>query len=127
VRTWAREAIDDGIPRRTIMFTMTVGQAHAMASAFSQAGYPAAAIDASTPAADRRRILDQFARGELVVLTNCASGAAALEPMDCCGICGEPGNLTPFDRRPPRGVASSGIVPGRKGSVGTAIGRADEG
>jgi hypothetical protein len=72
VRTWAREAIDTGIPRRTIMFTMSVEQAHAMAEAFSRAGYPAAAIDASTPAQDRRRILEQFARGELVVLTNCA-------------------------------------------------------
>jgi superfamily II DNA or RNA helicase len=71
VRTWAREAIDNGIPRRTIMFTMSVEQAHAMADAFSGAGYPAEAIDGSTPSAERRRILDQFARGELVVLTNC--------------------------------------------------------
>jgi superfamily II DNA or RNA helicase len=72
VRTWEREAIDLGIPRRTIMFTMSVEQAHAMAGAFSANGYPAAAIDASTPAAVRRRILEMFAQGELGILTNCA-------------------------------------------------------
>jgi hypothetical protein len=72
VQTWAREAQDDGVPRRTLAFAMTVEQAHAMAGAFSQAGYPAAAIDAYTPADDRRDLLAKFARGDLLVLTNCS-------------------------------------------------------
>lgn len=58
--------------RPTIVFTPGVNFAHALVevlAGYTQAG--AAAIDGSTPAAERKAILDAYARGETQYIVNC--------------------------------------------------------
>lgn len=55
---------------RTVVFAPTVDIANTIAGRFGNMGIPAAAIDWSTKAADRRRILQGFREGKLRVLVN---------------------------------------------------------
>lgn len=57
--------------RRFIAFTVTVDGAHALASAFREAGLRVEAIDGGTPLEQRAQLLAKFRRGELDGLTNC--------------------------------------------------------
>lgn len=57
--------------RRAIAFTASVAGAHALARAFTTAGIVAAAIDGTTPADERARILGNFREGRITVVTNC--------------------------------------------------------
>lgn len=67
-RSWSEHAPD----RQTLVFTPTVAIAHEIAGMFKERHIAAAAIDAGTDRDDRRRILAEYAAGELQVLTNCA-------------------------------------------------------
>jgi superfamily II DNA or RNA helicase len=68
ITTWQKE----GAPRPTLAFTASVRQAHALATAFQDAGIEARAVDGTTPAEDRASILRAFTGGEVRVLANCA-------------------------------------------------------
>jgi superfamily II DNA or RNA helicase len=68
VKAWKEHA--EG--RRTIVFTPTVEVAHEVSRAFAHAGVPSASVSGSTPLDERRRILADFARGEISVVANCA-------------------------------------------------------
>jgi superfamily II DNA or RNA helicase len=56
--------------RQAVVFASSVEEAHALAQEFSAAGFPAACVEADTPAANRDSILERFERGELRVLCN---------------------------------------------------------
>lgn len=56
--------------KRTVCFCINVAHSQHMAEAFTRAGVPAAHIDANTPKAERRRILNDFADGKILVLCN---------------------------------------------------------
>lgn len=56
--------------KRTIGFARSVELAKEYAAEFSAAGFPAASIDANTPAPERERLIDEFRRGALLVLWN---------------------------------------------------------
>lgn len=55
---------------RTVCFCMNVNHSLHTVEAFKASGVPAAHIDASTSHADRRRILNDFADGRILVLCN---------------------------------------------------------
>jgi DNA repair protein RadD len=55
---------------RTVGFACTVAHSRAMVDAFLAAGIPAAHLDGDTPAADRARIVQAFADGDVLVLWN---------------------------------------------------------
>jgi ATP-dependent helicase IRC3 len=57
--------------RPTLAFTVDVAHAHALAAAFREAGYRAAAVSGVTPKDERRGMLAAFQQGELDVLANC--------------------------------------------------------
>lgn len=57
--------------RQTIAFTVDVQHAHDVAAAFLQRGIRAAAVSGETPKDERRRLLNDYRRGQLDVLTNC--------------------------------------------------------
>jgi superfamily II DNA or RNA helicase len=67
VRTYQEHAAG----RKALLFTPTVLLAHDMASAFEDAGIPAAAIDGTTDIDHRREVLERFKRGDIRVLANC--------------------------------------------------------
>lgn len=67
----ARAYREHAADRQGIVFAPTVDMAHEMAEAFTEEGFPAAAIDGTTPTEQRRETLAKFARGELQVLANC--------------------------------------------------------
>ncbi len=60
-----------GFDRRMIVFAVDVAHAHALAQEFTDAGYPAEAIDGSMEAADRQARLDMFRQGQIKLLVNC--------------------------------------------------------
>lgn len=68
VKAWREHAAG----RRTIVFTPTVATAHDVSETFRMGGVAAASIDGTTPLDERRRILRQFATGEITVVANCA-------------------------------------------------------
>lgn len=55
---------------RSVAFGVTVAHSQHIAARFSAAGIPAAHLDGGTPKAERARIIQQFAAGEILVLTN---------------------------------------------------------
>lgn len=67
VAAWREHA--QGIP--TIAFTVDVAHAHALAEAFTLAGFRARAVSGVTPKDERRDMLAAFQDGRLDVLANC--------------------------------------------------------
>jgi DNA repair protein RadD len=72
--------------RRAIFFAATVEQAQELASRLDASNVPAACIHAETPADERAEALAQFARGELLALTNChvLTEGTDLPPAEVC-------------------------------------------
>lgn len=58
--------------RQTIVFAASVNHAHLLATAYTQSGVKAAAVDGSMPLAQRDEILRQWKTGEIQAVTNCA-------------------------------------------------------
>ncbi len=58
--------------RKALLFTPTVATAYAMAATFCTAGIAAEALDATTPLATRRAILQRLHTGATRVVANCA-------------------------------------------------------
>ena len=65
IRQAVEEFVTDPHQMRTLGFCAGVDHAHFMASEFTRFGYPAVALDASTPRDDRRAALARLRRGEL--------------------------------------------------------------
>jgi superfamily II DNA or RNA helicase len=68
VESWKRHASGR---KRTVAFCVDVRHAEALAQAFRDEGVRAETILGTTPAEERQRILGEFHRGEVPVLTNC--------------------------------------------------------
>ena len=60
--------ITDPRRMRALGFCATVEHAHAMASLFNRVGWPAAAIDGTTPQAERERLIAELRAGELTTI-----------------------------------------------------------
>ncbi|MDJ0731814.1 MAG: DEAD/DEAH box helicase [Crocosphaera sp.] len=67
LRNWQRLA--NG--RRTIVFAVNVAHSQHICEAFNQAGIPAAHVDGRTSLKKRRKIYQQLADGEILVLCSC--------------------------------------------------------
>ena len=65
IRQAVEEYVTDPHQMRALGFCAGIGHAHFMARQFSSFGYPAVALDASTPRDDRRSALARLRRGEL--------------------------------------------------------------
>lgn len=77
--------------RKALVFTPTVESARLFAQAFQQEGVPAAYVSGATPIDERRRILEDFAAGRLLVLSNCAVLTEGYdEPSVGCVIMAKP-------------------------------------
>ncbi|MEL4897399.1 DEAD/DEAH box helicase [Crocosphaera sp. Alani8] len=57
--------------RRTIVFAVNVAHSKHICEAFKGAGIPAAHVDGRTPLKKRRKIYQQLAKGEILVLCSC--------------------------------------------------------
>ena len=57
--------------RRCIVFTPTVGMAHAVAEALTDQGTPCGVVDGTTPRDVRRTVYDDFRSGKIQALVNC--------------------------------------------------------
>lgn len=66
IEHWRRYA--NGV--RSVAFCVTVNHSRHVAEQFSAAGIPAAHLDGNTPKGERKRIVQEFAAGEIKVLTN---------------------------------------------------------
>lgn len=64
-------AVQAGI-RRTLAFLPSVATAHAFADYLREEGMSAAALDGSAPEEQRRFVVEQFRRGDIQALCNCA-------------------------------------------------------
>ena len=62
--------IDNFMGQRFILFARSIAQSVWVAEKFGEAGIPVAHIDYSTPDKERRRIIEEFRRGNIVGLTN---------------------------------------------------------
>ena len=58
--------------RRTLVFAVNVAHAQALADAYAGAGFEAAAVWGSQPAAERDDVLSRWRAGELQVVVNCS-------------------------------------------------------
>lgn len=67
INAWKQIAAD----RQTLVFCGSVEHAHHAAQMWTQAGYPARAIDGTTDKAERHRTLVDFKQGRLQILCNC--------------------------------------------------------
>ena len=65
IRLAVEEFVSDPSQMRALGFCAGVGHAHFMARRFNEFGYPAEALDASTPRNDRRAALEKLRRGKL--------------------------------------------------------------
>ena len=68
IRQAVEEFVTDPHKMQALGFCAGVGHAHFMASQFTSFGYPAVALDASTPLVERRAALARLRRGELRVV-----------------------------------------------------------
>ncbi|MDC0831889.1 DEAD/DEAH box helicase [Geitlerinema sp. CS-897] len=57
--------------KKTVVFAVNVEHSQAIADAYRQAGIPAEHLDGNTKDGDRKAVLERFARGETLVLSNC--------------------------------------------------------
>jgi len=58
--------------RKSLIFTPTVAVATAVAEELQALGFPAGWVSGETPLHERRQLLQQFTRGEIMALANCA-------------------------------------------------------
>ncbi len=56
---------------RALVFAWSIESSHALASAFTMAGIPAAHVDGETPAAQRAEAMQRFRDGDIRVICNC--------------------------------------------------------
>lgn len=70
---------------RTIAYCVSVKHALAVADAFRASGVRAASLSASTPAKQRKRIIEDFRNGEITVLCNCTllSEGISIDEISC--------------------------------------------
>lgn len=84
---WQQEAIG----RPTLVFGVDVQHAHDLADAFSDVADRVVALDGSATREHRASVLQQFARGEIQVLTNCALFTEGFdEPSIGCVVLARP-------------------------------------
>lgn len=57
--------------RKTIVFCVDVAHSYTLADLFRKWGIPARAVSAKTPGPERRKMIEDFRRGKLSVITNC--------------------------------------------------------
>jgi superfamily II DNA or RNA helicase len=71
---------------RTICYCVSVKHAKATAEAFNSAGIRAESISSGTPAGERRRIMDDFRSGRIIVLCNVGiiSEGVSIDEVSCC-------------------------------------------
>lgn len=102
VATWLVRAAE----RRTVVFATSIQHSVALAEAFSRAGVAAAHVDAATPVAERTRIFERFAAGEIQVLTNCFLAAVGydLPRIDCVVLARPTRSLTLYLQMLGRGL-----------------------
>lgn len=72
--------------RPAIAFTVSVAGAYALAEAFREAGYTAAAADGTTDKAVRRQLLADFRAGKFQVLCNCGLWTEGLDVPEIAAI-----------------------------------------
>ncbi len=83
--------------RKALLFTPTVATAYAMAETFCAAGIAAEALDATTPLATRRAILQRLHTGATRVVANCAVLTEGFdEPSIDCIIVARPTQSLPL-------------------------------
>jgi ATP-dependent helicase IRC3 len=83
--------------RKALLFTPTVATAYAMAATFCTAGIAAEALDATTPLATRRAILQRLHTGATRVVANCAVLTEGFdEPSVDCIIVARPTQSLPL-------------------------------
>ena len=83
--------------RKALLFTPTVATAYAMADTFCAAGIAAEALDATTPLATRRAILQRLHTGATRVVANCAVLTEGFdEPSVDCIIVARPTQSLPL-------------------------------
>src|SRR6266851_5107465 len=83
--------------RKALLFTPTVATAYAMAATFCSAGIAAEALDATTPLATRRAILQRLHTGATRVVANCAVLTEGFdEPSIECIIVARPTQSLPL-------------------------------
>ena len=83
--------------RKALLFTPTVATAYAMAATFCAAGIAAEALDATTPLATRRAILQRLHTGATRVVANCAVLTEGFdEPSVDCIIVARPTQSLPL-------------------------------
>jgi ATP-dependent helicase IRC3 len=83
--------------RKTLVFTPAVVLARATAEALQRTGIATEALDATTPAAKRRAILDRFHTGETLVVVNCGVLTEGYdEPSIECVVIARPTQSRPF-------------------------------
>src|SRR2546425_1698820 len=83
--------------RKALLFTPTVATAYAMAATFSTAGIAAEALDATTPLATRRALLQRLQTGATRVVANCAVLTEGFdEPSLDCIIVARPTQSLPL-------------------------------
>lgn len=71
---------------KTIAYCVSVRHARETAALFRDAGVSAAAVDAGTPARQRRQIMEDFRAGKLTVLCNVGiiSEGVSIDDVSCC-------------------------------------------
>lgn len=81
LRSWERIAKD----QKTIAYCVSVSHARETADMFCGAGYPAQAIDSSTPEKQRDRIMQDFRDGKIMVLCNVGiiSEGVSIDDVNC--------------------------------------------
>lgn len=82
IETYRRLASEE----RSICYCVSVDHARRTADAFNSANIRAESISAGTPTAQRRRILEDFRRGEITVLCNVGiiSEGVSIDEVACC-------------------------------------------
>lgn len=71
---------------KAIAYCHSIESSIATASAFNQAGIPAAHIDGKTPKDDRERIIQKFRDGEILVLSNVELIGEGFDVPDCSTV-----------------------------------------
>lgn len=82
----ARAYVEHAAERQGILFAPTVELAYEMAEELAAENITAAAIDGTTPVAERREILARFARGDLQVLANCMVLTEGFDAPHCSAV-----------------------------------------
>jgi len=82
LKSWERLAKD----QKTIAYCVSVKHAQETARMFADAGYPAVAIDGSTPPKKRSEIMRDFRDGKITVLCNVGiiSEGVSIDDVTCC-------------------------------------------